>query len=72
MNKYSIGTNAGVIWKLMNSENRSWTYEELKHKTHLSDKELAASIGWLARENKIEFETHSQEEKLFLTTTFYF
>lgn len=72
MDKNSIGVNAGIIWQLMYSENRSWSMEELKIRTRLSDKELAASIGWLARENKIEFETNTQEEKLYLTTNFYF
>ena len=71
MNKKSIGTNAGIIWKLM-SDNASWTYEELKEKGHLTDKELYAAIGWLARENKIDFEKDPEKEKVYLIINFYF
>lgn len=57
MNKHVIGENAGILWRLMNNDcHRRWEFEELKKGTGLGDLELASAIGWLAQENKIEFE----------------
>lgn len=55
MDKHSIGTNAGIVWRLMNNDYK-WSYQELKEKSGLSDRELNAAIGWLAREDKIQIE----------------
>ena len=55
MDKHSIGTNAGIVWRLMNNDYK-WSYQELKEKSGLSDCELNAAIGWLAREDKIQIE----------------
>lgn len=55
MNKNSIGINAGIVWRLMNN-GRKWSYNELKKVSGLSDHELNAAIGWLAREDKIQIE----------------
>lgn len=71
MNKKSIGTNAGIIWRIMNN-NMSWNYAELKEKSGLSDMDLCAAIGWLARENKIEFEDNSKEQRIYLNFNPYF
>lgn len=65
MDKNSIGTNAGILWQLMNN-NMSWDYNELKEESQLSDKNLCAALGWLARENKIEFDTSAKNERIFL------
>lgn len=71
MDKNTIGTNAGILWRLMNN-NMSWNYKELKEKSNLSDKDLWAALGWLARENKIEFDTNSREERVYLNFNPYF
>lgn len=55
MDKHSIGTNAGIVWRLMNNDYK-WSYQELKEKSGLSNRELNAAIGWLAREDKIQIE----------------
>lgn len=55
MDKNTIGSNAGMVWRLL-SDQRRWTYNDLKQSTGLSDYALCAAIGWLARENKIAFE----------------
>ena len=55
MDKTTIGVNAGIVWRTIDSSGRAWKYEELKKETKLSDRDLNAAIGWLARENKIEF-----------------
>ena len=56
MDAQTIGNNAGLIWRLLD-HNRKWEYNQLKEATGLSDRDLNAAIGWLAREDKIQFET---------------
>ena len=70
MYKNVIGTNAGIVWRAMTSD-RSWTYEELKEETELSDKELWTAIGWLARENQIEFDSSAEEERIYLNRSYF-
>ena len=57
MNVQTIGENAGIVYRVLASEHREWSYSEVKEKTGLPDRELNAAIGWLAREDKIQFET---------------
>jgi len=64
MNKHQIGTNAGIVWRLLNN-NKSWNYCELKKASGLSDKDLNAAIGWLAREDKIDFGNEQTEEDCY-------
>ena len=59
MNKNQIGTNAGIVWKLL-SDNAHWEYDKLKQASGLSDRDLNAAIGWLAREDKIDFDIDEQ------------
>ena len=70
MYKNVIGTNAGIVWRAMASD-RSWTYEELKKETNLSDKDLLTAIGWLARENQVEFDTSAAEERIYLNRSYF-
>lgn len=70
MDKNEIGLNAGKVWRLL-SNNERWTYDELKSKIDLSDRDLNAAIGWLARENKIDFEADHGKEILFLCVNVY-
>ena len=67
MKKKQIGTNAGIIWKLL-SKGERWDLESLERESHLDDCELWTAIGWLAREDKIEIE----ENCFFLRINFYF
>lgn len=53
MNVQSIGENAGIIWRLLQSESRIWDYQEIKKETGLSDRDINTAIGWLAREGKL-------------------
>jgi len=50
-----IGENAGNIWKTL-KENGQMSANSLKKATHLSEKDMNMSLGWLARENKLSFE----------------
>ncbi len=56
MDKNLIGEWAGIVWNTLSTENRKWTFEEVQRATGLSERELAGAVGWLARENKIQFE----------------
>lgn len=64
MNKHQIGLNAGVVWHLLN-DNKRWSYCELKKASGLSDKDLNAAIGWLAREDKIDFDDEQPDKECF-------
>lgn len=55
MDKTTIGFNAGIVWRSLD-DHRKESYAELKEKCRLSDAELYAAIGWLAREDKIVIE----------------
>lgn len=70
MDKTEIGLNAGKIWQLL-SNNEKWSYSALKRKSGLKDKELGAAIGWLARENKIEFYDLEEELYVYLCVNIY-
>ena len=66
MDKYTIGNNAGIVWTLLNNGKR-WKYEDLKAASALSDRDLNAAIGWLAREDKIDFDMTEEGDRIFLT-----
>ncbi len=51
MNTESIGKNAGIVWRVLNDRKSTW--EELVKSSGLKPLEIAAAIGWLAREDKI-------------------
>ena len=64
MDKHVIGENAGILWRLLNQDNqRKWELQEVKKATGFDDMELASAIGWLAREDKIQFELAKHNTK---------
>ena len=68
MDKHIIGENAGVLWRVLNTDAQK-KLEEIKKGTGLDDMELASAIGWLARENKIQFELqypNGKEKKAYV------
>lgn len=72
MYKKMIGTNAGIIWNLLNN-NQRWNITELREASGLTEKEIYTAIGWLARENKIEIEkSQNGEEVYYLVIEYYF
>ena len=73
MDKYTIGNNAGIVWKLLNNGKRWSYYEDLKKASGLTDRDLNAAIGWLAREDKVYFETDKNStEFLYLSVNVYY
>jgi hypothetical protein len=72
MNKRLIGTNAGIIWNLLN-DYQKWNIAQLKEASGLSEREIYAAIGWLARENKIEIDVSTEgNENYYLMIDYYF
>lgn len=70
MNKIQIGENAGLVWNKL-KDNRHWEYEDLKSATGLTDRDLNAAIGWLAREDKIDFDVNEHGDRIFLTVNIF-
>jgi hypothetical protein len=54
MKKNEIGLNAGMIWQLIDKSGEL-TINEIMQSTELSDFEIALSLGWLSREDKVYF-----------------
>lgn len=71
MDNNQIYINASAVLQLMYNAHGQ-TYNELKEKSHLSDKELSMAIGWLVSENKITFLSGTDDDKLYLNIYFYF
>ena len=73
MNVQSIGENAGIVWRVLASEHREWSYSEVKTATGLSDRELNAAIGWLAREGKLGIDETKAGKRniIYLTLSYY-
>ena len=69
MNLKKIGDCANLVWKLISGSNRKWEYEELKEATGLSNRYLNAAIGWLASQNKIQFE--KEEDRYYNVMNYY-
>ncbi len=49
-----IGINAGKVWTILDEAGRM-NVKDLKKISKLTDKDLYAALGWLAREGKIAF-----------------
>ncbi|MDR1682793.1 MAG: winged helix-turn-helix domain-containing protein [Candidatus Symbiothrix sp.] len=62
--KEKIGNDAGRIWSVLN-EAGTKSVKELKKLTKLTEKEIYAAIGWLAREEKLCF--GENEDGVYLT-----
>lgn len=54
MDKTVIGENAGILWHLLDN-NRLWDLEKLQEASGLDTPNFFAALGWLARENKVDF-----------------
>jgi len=59
--KEKIGMNAGIVWNVLNDGSKD--LKSLKKATKLSEKDLYAALGWLAREEKVVF-TETETEVL--------
>ena len=55
-----IGETAGEIWSALVEENTAMTVNVLAKKTGLPKDLLCMGIGWLAREDKLQFSETSE------------
>ena len=60
-----IDSAAGTIWRYLN-EHGEVTLSKLKQGTNLSDQLLFTGIGWLAREEKLNFTTEGRSVRVCL------
>jgi len=61
----TIGTAAGKIWEYLN-ENGEASVNKIIKETGLNRNEVQRAIGWLAKEDKLNFETQGRTELLSL------
>ena len=54
-----IGTTAGDVWRVL-SDRGGQTLAGLKKAIDASDDQVLLAIGWLAREDKLSFETNGR------------
>ncbi len=50
-----IGNNAGSVWTVLNAAGQAKSLKDVKKLTKLTEKDLYAALGWLAREGKLNF-----------------
>ncbi len=50
-----FGTNAGSVWTVLNNAEGAKSLKEVKKLCKLTEKDMYAALGWLAREGKIVF-----------------
>jgi len=62
--KEKIGIDAGNVWKILDDQGTK-SVKELKKAAKLTDKEIYAAIGWLAREEKLAF--RQEEDDWFIS-----
>lgn len=71
MNAETIGRNALRLWQVMN-DGTVWCYNTLRQASQLSDREINAAIGWLAREDTVEIIcTPGSDEDLYRVRHFW-
>lgn len=68
MDRDTIHACADIVAQLLDNGQR-WAYTELKEASGLSDRDLNAAIGWLAREDKLQFMTDQSQERDFVCFT---
>ena len=56
-----IGTNAGKIWKMIETRGKFDVYD-ITRLTDMEERDAYSALGWLARENKIEAKTAIPKE----------
>lgn len=60
--KDKIGENAGAVWSYL-SEAGEKSLKDVKKACKLTEKDMYAALGWLAREGKVEFQTLKDDIK---------
>ncbi len=73
MNKYDVGSNAGIIWNLLAEKNGKLSLTQIKEETGFELTELMLALGWLLREGKItEFIENNEPIISLVYSDYYF
>ena len=48
-----IGSNAGILWNILNAQDDKMEITKLKKESGLTDAQFWAAAGWLAKEGKL-------------------
>ena len=59
--KEKIGISAGLVWSALSESKGKANIKDVKKATKLTEKDLYAALGWLAREDKVSFEETDKE-----------
>ncbi len=62
--KEKIGNNAGIVWMTLEGQPTK-NLKDVKKLTKLTEKDLYAALGWLAREDKLIF-TEGADGEIFV------
>ena len=55
MNTENIGTWAGLVWNALNDAKKALPTKELRKASKLKVNEMHCALGWLAKEDKLNF-----------------
>ena len=70
MNTETIGSNAGLIWTALNTLGKM-NLKQIKKITKIkTEKEVAASLGWLAKEDKLNFDLDPDTQEVLFSLKF--
>ncbi len=61
----AIGESAGIVWQFLDTHGES-SVNKIKNETGLSINDVQRAIGWLAKEDKLNFELKGRVETLSL------
>ncbi|QWF71182.1 winged helix-turn-helix domain-containing protein [Methylomonas paludis] len=61
----AIGESAGIVWQFLDTQGES-SVNKIKNETGLSINDVQRAIGWLAKEDKLNFELKGRVETLSL------
>jgi hypothetical protein len=65
MNKEEIGTNAGMVWQALYA-NGAMSFDDLIETTGLNTESAYSALGWLAREDKLDFQEQNGVVSLYV------
>jgi hypothetical protein len=61
-----IGTNAGLVWRVLSKSGRM-SIKDIKKETKIrTEKDVYAAIGWLAKEGKVEISENEGDVFIWL------
>ena len=58
-----IGSNAGILWNILNAQDDKMEINKLKKESGLTDAQFWAAVGWLAKEGKLIYSSEKKGRK---------